>query len=312
MPDAPHPLTEEQRRLMQRHLPLVHLQLRRQSGCSFQRRNGREPEDLFQEGCLALAEAVRRYDSSRHGRFAPYALARIHTAMSVWLHEQTSPVRVPYATQKRRRYEAAAGKRRHDPGEPRPCVYDVNRRRARRFNASKRASLEPTCGVTVGEMIRERYDAAVEEVYRGDLRRGRLRPDSVAVLGRIVRERLCIPSDEARTSIRALMREMHVPFARVTHCESRFVERLRRKLLRDAAFRYLRRLSRHKPDGMNSEMSEGERQRVIRAARRTFTSDSRRVGRRLSRARASRRAHEKGGHPPAAKSEEDVGAVQRS
>ena len=54
-------LTEEQRQLVTRHIGLVGVHLRTRVPTPYQPTRDREREDLFQEGCIALVKAARRY-----------------------------------------------------------------------------------------------------------------------------------------------------------------------------------------------------------------------------------------------------------
>lgn len=63
-------------RLLLSHLRLVH-----KLASSEARRSGLPADDLFQEGCVALAGALQRFDS-RRGRFAGYAAGRIGRHLS--------------------------------------------------------------------------------------------------------------------------------------------------------------------------------------------------------------------------------------
>ncbi|MEM7243701.1 MAG: FliA/WhiG family RNA polymerase sigma factor [Acidobacteriota bacterium] len=67
-------LTEEQRRLVEEHLPLVHRLATKWRACC---RQQVEQSDLIQVGALGLMEAARRYDASRQHSFAAFAQARI-------------------------------------------------------------------------------------------------------------------------------------------------------------------------------------------------------------------------------------------
>jgi DNA-directed RNA polymerase specialized sigma subunit len=97
-------LSARQRRLVESHLPLIHHTLSRlNEWVARHRRHGRYTE-LVQEGSLALIDAVRSHDPTRHGAFAPYAMARIHFAVSRFVHETQCAIRVPYSTQRRRRF----------------------------------------------------------------------------------------------------------------------------------------------------------------------------------------------------------------
>lgn len=82
-------LTDEQRRLVEEHLPLAYASAWHLQGC------GVLLDDLRQEACLGLCEAARRYDASVGTPFAAYARhwCRKRTLLAVRHHG--SPVRLP-------------------------------------------------------------------------------------------------------------------------------------------------------------------------------------------------------------------------
>jgi len=82
-------LTDEQRRLVEEHLPLAYASAWHLQGC------GVPLDDLRQEACLGLCDAARRYDASVGTPFAAYARhwCRKRTLLAVWHHG--SPVRLP-------------------------------------------------------------------------------------------------------------------------------------------------------------------------------------------------------------------------
>ena len=103
-----HALSGRQQRLVEHHMPLVSLTLRR-----YLRHCGRGG-DLFQDGFLALTRAIHTHEPGRHGDFAPYAMARIRFAMNRSMHEDAL-VRVPYSTQRRHK---ARHRREANPDSP--------------------------------------------------------------------------------------------------------------------------------------------------------------------------------------------------
>lgn len=88
--------------LLERHLGLVHLQLRRAKPPESMR------EDLRQEGVLALMRAMESFDPTLGTRFSTYAIYWIRSSMSRARRRLEHPCRVPdHVEAKRRRYERA-------------------------------------------------------------------------------------------------------------------------------------------------------------------------------------------------------------
>ncbi|MCK6457367.1 MAG: hypothetical protein L6Q92_12665 [Phycisphaerae bacterium] len=263
-----HRLTAREQRAVCEHLPLVYLQLGRQRRMRGGEIDADLHDELIQEGCVALAAAVRAHERDRHGEFAPYALARIHEAMSRWLHEQVSSIRVPVSTQRRARARWRGGDR-HDPrsaprrvsGPPERLAGAAPRSACPRDSAALRERGAPTIGEAIGQRILRALRAVRARVARSS------DPDA-ALQRRILDERLSIPEPEARRSLRELGRESSAPLARVVRREARLVAEVRRTLERDRALRYLRRLGRRRPDGWRETLSRGELRRLARAERR--------------------------------------------
>ena len=88
-------LTPEQQSLVSANIGLVGVHLRNRVPTPRQPTRQREYEDLFQEGCVALARAASSYDASQHGSFAAYALPRIRGAIHAALYEYFTTIRVP-------------------------------------------------------------------------------------------------------------------------------------------------------------------------------------------------------------------------
>lgn len=76
------PLTITQAELVRANLGLIGLHLRRAFGGQRRDRRDREFDDLFQEGCLGLMRAARKYDPACGMTFATFALPRIRQAVS--------------------------------------------------------------------------------------------------------------------------------------------------------------------------------------------------------------------------------------
>ena len=248
-------LSNRQRRIVQRHLPLVHLTLNRMQLSSSGRHEYQERGELFQEGSLALVEAFRGHDPERHGSFAAYAMARVHFSMSEYLHERIHGVRVPFSTQRRRRarmYEHSRDRHRPD-APPRmfqlPDFFDHSDRR-RHDSLHEYRSTSPT----IGDLVRDRYDAAAAAVVREMNHDPTCRPDTARLLSRCHDDRWTIPETEAQTPIRRLAREIGCSLGRVTHCEERFRRRVAERLRSDEVFQILLDEAESRRNGLRDRM----------------------------------------------------------
>lgn len=249
-------MSAPQRRLVEGHLPLVHLTLRRHRYLVEHGRTGREANELFQEGCLALIDAVRRHDPIRHGVFAAFCMARIHFAISRYAHEHQSSIRIPFITQWRRKKRQAEGHAdRHRP-DPLPRVVSMadGRRCIRRRQVSRRErdpAVRPTRdALTIGELLRERLDQAMRRVAADMKNAPRCAKGSREVVERCLEERWKVPEPEAWTPIRQLARSLGCSVGRITHCEERFRRKMAAMLEEDQTYLELRRLSKERTSGL--------------------------------------------------------------
>lgn len=245
-------LSNSQRDLVESHLPLVQHTLNRHRHLV---RSGRDAAELFQEGCLALIESVRNHDPQRHGHFAAFAMARMHFALSKFVHENDSAVRVPFITQRRKRAAAVAANNRPPSaksGAPLPVV----QRLADYETAAPQVS-GPNASpiVRIGELIRERLDENMKHVIHDLKASPRCAPGTRDVVELCARERWRIPEPEARTSIRKLAKELDCSVGRITHCEERYRKRMNAALSKDATYCKLRDWARRSHRGFDEPMS---------------------------------------------------------
>lgn len=256
-------MSSRQRRLVERNLPLVHLTLQRCSDLVHPRRAGAEPGELLQEGCLALVEAVRTHDPTRHGGFASFAMARIHYAMSRYAHEQHSLIRIPFITQRRRKKERDdAESDRHRP-DPLPRVVRMSddrktpsQRSARRLYAESMAGRGD--GVTIGDLVRECYDRAASHVVSRMKNSQRCTAGLRGLVDQCSRERWMVPEPDARTSVRRLAALLGCSIGRITHCEERFRRQVVLALKADLTYRELLWMGRQHPEGWRHRLTLGE------------------------------------------------------
>lgn len=279
-------LSKRQRAIVERHLPLVRLTVRRHSGLARRDRDCRDPAELFQEGCLALVEAVRSFEASRHGVFAAYAMSRIHFAISRYAHEQCHPIRMPFISQRRERNRANALKscagdcRSGEVIRPSVVHYDDttvthSSQEAAGAKAFKDAPPHDVPIATIGELVRERLDEAVQWSIAELCRGSRSRATTLRVVHRCLAERWMVPEPAARASIRELADALSCSVGRITHTEARFRRIVSRKLLEDDEFLALTRLARLHPAGMKRPMCRDELSRLRSESARSFKADPR-------------------------------------
>lgn len=79
----------------EQHLPLVAMMVRR---CP---QNGREPEEMYQQGCIGLMKALARYDPSRGISFSTYAASMILGEMRM-LSRLNAPIHIPRTDREQR------------------------------------------------------------------------------------------------------------------------------------------------------------------------------------------------------------------
>jgi hypothetical protein len=229
-------LTATQQALVERHLALVGLHLKRRVRLPRTATRDREAEDLFQEGCIGLIRAAMTYDPAVHGAFGAYALARIRWAVHLAMHGTFDTVCAPY------RVRARSTGRNGDAGAERPRCVSNGWRALRTATSDGRTDTAPERGSlceAVADHVREKYrlavGAAVDRVA-GRCRRSDIRP----VLEAIVSERLTVPRAEARTPLRAIARRFSVPVSRATAWERSLQEEAAAGLHDDPEIRRLR------------------------------------------------------------------------
>ncbi len=228
-------LSAAQRALVERHLPLVRMAMRRVGRAARRFRPERDERDLFQEGVLALAEAVRRHDPSRHSGFAAYAMSRIEFALSRYAQEQGPAIRVPMITQRRRRARARENADRHHP-DAAPRVWSLSERmmpttrhRVRRARPDHPSDREESFrdSSRLGDHLHRVMDEVIGEMKRSTYgRRGYRR-----VVEECARQRWMIPEPTEQTPLRALAKELGCSVGRLTRCERRFRDQVAKRLI---------------------------------------------------------------------------------
>jgi len=264
-------LDADRRALVAEHLGLVGVHLRRFVPTPLLPTRHREYEDLFQEGCVALARAAARYDPARDGSFASYALPRIRGAIHAALYEYFATVRVPV-----RKVRKAARVTRAKGGADSYSVQELTARMCARLEAPR------TCGAheeTVRHVLWQRFERAVRLALE-DLRKRRWRRrDPVAIIERIAAERLLISEETDRTPLRRIAREAGVSSSRVCEYEALLMRTVRRYLARDVQARLLVRWAANDTQGFHAPIDDQQRWMLRRADMRRFMKRFQRLDR---------------------------------
>jgi RNA polymerase sigma factor (sigma-70 family) len=262
-------LSTRQRRRVEEHLALVHVTIDRIPPTHSRSQSPRDRRDLFQEGTLALVEAVRNHDPARHGDFAAYAMARVHHALGRFLHEDESLIRVPYIEQRRRKEAGRdrikqdrhpssnrrsskdrADSDRHRPDRiPRitPCGdLSTGKYRSRRCTAGHDQPLHQ--GPTLCDALRRRLNRSLRRAIRILREEATLVPLEQRLILDCEARRWSIPDPAQRTPFRAIAAGLGCSVSRVVRCEQRFQESRAAELACDRLFIRLLTLSRQRKE----------------------------------------------------------------
>jgi len=226
-----HRLSQQQQEMVLRHQGLVRLHIVRYLRSVPAAVRRREAEDLYQEGLIGLMEAVWRYDPSRHGPFAAFALPYIHGAISRYLLAEADGIAVPASVakrlaRKRRLSEADAPvlPERIDWEQAQFQLVRKARRLARSGIEGRLGEDDASGGGADGDWpgkVRAAYERAVNLAAARLKASRRGRADRNSLIDAFVQERLLVPEEQYRTSKRALARRFGCSLGRVNHCEQR-------------------------------------------------------------------------------------------
>ena len=279
-PSQTGPLSEFQKTLVRENLKLVTVHLHRHFADERRRPDGPDFwDELFQDGCLGLIEAARTFDPAGPGRFAPYALHRIHSAVSGSLRRGRSSIRLP-----ERATRPEADGRTGDPRQDPSAAHQSGPRTARRSlpkvvsypdaaldarPARSSTMLDPDSGEpadhgtigsrpqSLGQVLRSKIEAAVEAALDRtedafNARRGR---QNLARL--LVEQRIMIPEEYEQAALRSIAEQSGSSYGRVAHCETTLLTRIRGILNDEAEFALLRKAARREPHGMAAPLDSG-------------------------------------------------------
>ncbi len=240
----PPPLTEAQKVQVSQNVGLVAIHLRRRMNLRGEPTRDCEREDLFQEGCLGLIQAVRSFDPSAGIPFAAYALPRIHTAVSRATQTAFATVRKPLIRQ-----------RKHQNPVELASVSLLDFEPEHR-EADPRHQPDSEDSETLGTHLRSRFEQTLRSTVANmrSSKTARVDRDKLAQL--IIDERLLIPEESARHSLRVIARQTNSSYARVAQCEKKIVQQARQALSADPVTQFIRDKAKTSPNGLDTPMGD--------------------------------------------------------
>lgn len=204
-------LTNAQRQLVESHISLVEMHLSKRVPTSWSPCRGREYDDLFQLGCMALIQAAMSFDPASHGSFSSYALLRIRALIHKALYEYFGTIRVPMSVLKRRL-------------DGRSSTNWPSMATAQQLTPQIEAvlfmeSVVGGSGETIRHRIRFRFERAVRLALRIVAEHPWRNRNPFSVIQRIAQERLLITHERERTPQRQIARESGISSGRIAEYE---------------------------------------------------------------------------------------------
>jgi len=230
-------------------------------------------DELFQEGCLGLIRAAREFDERRGIPFAAFALPRIHRAVSRALHGKGAVI-----GPLRKRGRFASAKDRHNPFSE---TSSLGTQQSERLSLKAWKSVDPgeASGDTVGARLRRKYDRAVQAAATAIGASAPALGDRRRLIRLITRDRLLVPDEASRSSLRAIADKTKSSFGRVVDCERRLVAAVRTELEADPEFVRLRKLAGTNLAGAELVVDQDVDRELAHAAADTFVARFREASR---------------------------------
>jgi len=259
-------LSHEQQRLVRENIGLVGVHLRTRVPTPAEPMRNREHDDLFQEGCLALARAAARYNPDTDGAFGAYALARIRGAVFTALHERFSLIRIPPHALRKHSNDVTVNSLENTAGVTEDEIvakgcHSTSHRHERK---------------TVRHAIRERFERAIHlALIELKARKWRQR-NPITIMTRIAQERLLVDAGNEQTPLRQIGCDFGISSGRVSAYERQLLERVHDHFARDSLLPLLLAFARRDKAGTHALLDE-DRCRQLQQARcdafaRTFTN----------------------------------------
>lgn len=220
-------------------------------------------EELMQEGCLGLMQAVRTYEPGGAASFASYAVPRIHYAVWRALRRYQETIRLP-----ERRGT------RHDPGVRLLPPADLSRLSAGpdtdRYVDDRLDARTDGEVTTIGDLLREKVLAAVEAAIGRLFSATNSGPERTALARRLAADRLLVPEEAYQASLRQIAQASDCSYGRVAACEALLLDEIRRRLNADVEFRSLREACTHHAEGPQTAVDAELRRELRRCTTERF------------------------------------------
>lgn len=265
-------LTPVQRAMVDQNIGLVALHLRTHVPTPREPTRDRDRDDLFQEGCLALARAAATYDPAIHGSFATYALYRIRGSIHLALHEHFSTIHVPTRHQTRLRNEG----RQHAMPITRSLQATDLELGAEGITPLDASRPEDR---TLRHELRDRFMRAVECALETLSRRPWRRHDPSPILKRLARDRLLVDDPGRRLSLRRLAAELKVSCGRLCNCEQTLNRQVAEHFRADPHVPLLLEFARDHPAGLDAPVTPAHQERLRASDVRAFADRFERMDR---------------------------------
>ncbi len=235
-------LTPTQRQLVSENLGLIGMHIRRFVGGLQLPHADREWDDLFQEGCLGLIDAAKRFGQVSDMTFATFALPRIRNAVNKALNSRFNTIYVPHKQRSRQHYD-------NDIQTLIPEMTTMNNEAA--LAKISTLSSATTAAQTIGDRVRQRYESAVHKATEWMMCQKTTRDDRRRLIDTIIEHRLLIPNEDNKTALRQIARDTNSSYSRVTQCEKQLIKKVREVLTVDTEFLAMKRYARKKRLGMD-------------------------------------------------------------
>ncbi len=258
-------MTETQREMVEKNLGLVGAQIKRLLGRVPHMGMSEYWDELFQEGCLGLIQAVKTYDPSSEMTLATYAMPRIHYASWRALHRYRETIRLP------ERHGRAGFERTDEADTLRAWSYTPEKMDAFPSKVGPPSAWEGREPVdeggppTVGDTLRQKLEAAVDAVVARLSASTRSRRDRGTLARVLADQRLLVPEAEFRSSLRQIARETGSSYGRVAACETLLVSQVRRLLSADIEFELLCEAAMNRSEGMAAVIDDALRATLCRS-----------------------------------------------
>ena len=210
-------------------------------------------DDLFQEGCLGLIEAVQKFEGGSAAALEALAECCIRQAVG---------------RAYRQRAGARSGERKTSGTSDRIRLRSLGDADGWLPDRSRAQPAGAAGDKTIGAWVRQCYDTAVAgaEAKRADVRAKRC--DNRPIIRLLVEGRFMVPEPGMRVPLRQIARQVGASLGRVATCNQQMRDTIRHLLEADPEFAVLMRHARRSPSGMATAVDASLQEALARACAR--------------------------------------------